>query len=179
MKQVLIFLVIIGVISLNFSHQGKIVTVPNICVKSDTDKVNYLKNKVWFIHPKVSWADTLKYMYIDSSLNVFLLSNVTASLSAPFVFAERYKETNMYSFIKRQGGHPYSEVKLTVSNTGKLIECYYRGICLTPACKTKSFYFSASELGITCCINHYPVRHCCKTRKEMADSTKVYKCVWQ
>jgi len=177
MKQVLILLFIMGVVSINFSYKSNIPNAPKLIIKSDTDNVSFLKNKVWLVHPNVDWADTVHYMYIDSSLNLFLLSNVDDPLRSPYVFAEKYQKSNIYVFVNGRRETFHSEIRLTVNNTGKIIECFATGVCLVP-CKAKSFNFSATELNITCCTNHYPVRHCCKSFKEMADTTKVYKCIW-
>jgi len=192
MKQALVLLFIIAILSLNFSHKNNIPGVAaNLIIKSDTDHASYLKNKIWAIRHNVNLGDDIKYMYIDSSLNLFLLSKFDDSLNKPFVFSEKlpektiyvspkYEKTITYVFIQGRRESMHLEIDLTTLLTGKIIFCTGKAVCSPPIhCKTSSVDFSVTELGITCCINHYPARHCCKTLKEMADTTKIYKCIWQ
>jgi hypothetical protein len=120
------------------------------------------------------------YIYVDSSFNVFLLHTPIDSMIYPFTLL---KSVNNHELsFRRKNKYTTEDLSIFTDDSGYIKKAYYLLNC--PSCMTAhkadktAYEFSVKHITISCCINHKNPSHCCKTLKEMADTSKIYHCVW-
>ncbi len=163
------------------NHQATFYNVNDASVIS----YNIPINRLWAI-PTGRALGNIKYMYVDSTMNLHLVYNMHNDSDIIFKFEKRWGYE--YSFVHKITSSDIKKIILTIGLDGNIDRCqlfnvmqdevkYHHDTGNNPLVQKLVWEFMANHVSVLCCANHNP-RHCCTPIKQVKDTGRKYNCIW-